>query len=162
VGDTVDPLAGSYYVEALTDRLEAEARGLLARIDEFGGAVPAIEAGFPQREIADAAYRIQRAIETGDQVVVGVNRFRDDEEEQIPVQRIPDQIRARQVERARAVRASRDAAAWASAMDGVERAARSDGNLVAAILVAVEAYATVGEIAGRLASVFGRYQDTAI
>jgi len=162
VGDTVDPLAGSYCVEALTDQLEQEARDLLARIDEFGGAVAAIEAGFPQREIADAAYRIQRAIETGDQVVVGVNRFRDDEEMRIPIQRIPDQIRTRQVERTRTVRASRDAAAWARAMDGVEGAARGDANLVAAILEAVEAYATVGEITSRLASVFGRYHDTAI
>ncbi len=162
VGDTVDPLAGSYYVEALTDRLEAEARRLLARIDEFGGAVPAIEAGFPQREIADAAYRTQRAIESGRQVVVGVNRFRDDAGEGIPVQRVPDQVRTRQIERTRRVRAARDAAAWARALDGVERAARGDGNLVAGILEAVEAYATVGEITGRLASVFGRYQDTAI
>ena len=162
VGDTVDPLAGSYFVEALTDRLEAEARALLARIDEFGGAVPAIEAGFPQREIADAAYRTQRAIESGDQVVVGVNRFRDEAEQRIPVQRVADQVRAQQVERTRQVRATRDAAAWSRALDGVERAARGGDNLVAAILEAVEAYATVGEIAGRLASVFGRYQDTAI
>jgi methylmalonyl-CoA mutase N-terminal domain/subunit len=162
VGDTVDPLAGSYYVEALTDQLEAEARTLLARIDELGGAVPAIEAGFPQREIADAAYRTQRAIESGDQVVVGVNRFRDDERQPIPIQRVAEQVRARQVERTRAVREARDATRWARAMDGVEHAARGDENLVGAILEAVLAYATVGEIAGRLAGVFGRYQDTAI
>ncbi len=162
VGDTIDPLAGSYYVEAMTDRLEEEARRLLARLDELGGAVAAIEAGFPQREIADAAYRYQRSIETGEQVVVGVNRFVEEGEQSIPIQRIPDEIRARQIERTRRVRATRDRTAWERALDGVERAARGEGNLVAAILDAVEAYATVGEIAARLAGIFGRYQDQTI
>ena len=112
VGDTVDPLAGSYYVEALTDALEERARELLAKIDELGGAVAAIERQFQQREIADAAYAWQKAVEAGEQVVVGVNRFVEEEEDRVPILRVPDELAARQVERTRRVRAERDPAAW--------------------------------------------------
>jgi len=159
VADTVDPLAGSYYVEALTDALEEKATELLRKIDEMGGAVAAIERQFQQREIADAAYAWQKAVEAGDRVVVGVNRFVDEEEEPIPILRVPDELAERQVARTRRVREERDPAAWERALDRVEACARGDENVVPAILEAVEAYATIGEITDRLARAWGRHGE---
>ncbi len=161
VADVVDPLGGSWYVEHLTDRIEAEAEALLDRIEAMGGALAAIEAGFPQRLVADAAYEAQRAVESGERVVVGVNRFTVDEEEPIPTMRVDPGVEERQVARLAEVRASRDAALVARRLDELEAAARTDTNLMPPILAAVEAYATVGEIAGRLARVFGEHRADA-
>ncbi len=159
VTDTVDPLAGSFFVERLTADLEAEAERLIARIDEMGGAVAAIEEGFYQDEIAQSAYRAQLAVEVGEAVVVGINRYATEgDEEPVEVMKVPDAIRRQQVERLAALRANRDAAAWAAAMDRVEAAARSDENLMPHVLHAVEQRATVGEIAHRLRGVWGEYQ----
>lgn len=154
---TPDPLAGSFYVERLTADLADAARRLIAEIDALGGAVTAIEAGVYQDRIAASAYAAQLAIESGEQVVVGLNRFATDERADVDLLRVPDSVRDTQVARLRAVRARRDAARWASAMDAVERAARADDNLMPHVLAAVEAEATVGEIAHRLRGVWGEY-----
>ena len=158
VADTVDPFAGSYAVEALTAEIEAEARRLIEQVDELGGAVAAIEEGFYQDRIAASAYRAQLAIESGEDVVVGVNRFQTDgDEAAIEMLKVPDAVRDEQAARLRALRTRRDAGAWAAALDGVERAARGDENVVPRVLAAVEAEATVGEISHRLRDVWGEY-----
>ncbi|MFP5341836.1 MAG: methylmalonyl-CoA mutase [Candidatus Limnocylindria bacterium] len=159
VTETPDPLAGSYYVESLTNELEAAAWGYLDEIEAMGGTLSAIEHGFQQREIQEAAYQVQRAIDAGEQVVVGVNRFRDDEVATPPTQRIDPDGERRQVERVRRVRAERSGEAWTIAMDELERIARSDGNLMPAILEAVRAYATVGEISDRLRTAWGEHRE---
>jgi methylmalonyl-CoA mutase, N-terminal domain len=159
VTETPDPLAGSYYVESLSNELEAAAWTYLDQIEELGGTLAAIERGFQQREIQEAAYRVQRAIDDGDQIVVGVNRFRDDEISTPPTHRIDPDGERRQVERVRAVRAERSMAAWAAAMDELERVARGDGNLMPAIVEAVRAYATVGEISDRLRVTWGEHRE---
>ncbi len=160
VADTPDPLAGSYYVESLTNALERAALAYLAEIEGLGGTLAAIEAGFQQREIAEAAYRVQREIERGDRIVVGVNRFRDpDSEAPPPIQRIDPEAERRQVERVRRVRAERDPGAWARALDRLEDCARGGENLLPAILEAVRAYATVGEISDRLRRVWGEHRE---
>ena len=159
VANTVDPVAGSYTIEAMTDRLEAEARAILDRIDQRGGTLAAIEAGFIQREIQDAAYAAQKAVDAGESVVVGVNRFQDDSASHIEVFRVDPQVERRQVERVRAVRASRSASAWQASVDAVERAARDGVNLVPPIIAAVEARATLGEIADAMRRVFGEYAE---
>jgi methylmalonyl-CoA mutase N-terminal domain/subunit len=160
VADTPDPLAGSYYVESLTNALEAAATAYLEQIEAMGGTLAAIEAGFQQREIADAAYRVQREIETGERIVVGVNRFRDpDEEASPPIQRIDPEAERRQVERLRRVRAGRDPVAWVRALDRLEAAARGGENVLPAILEAVRAYATVGEISDRLRATWGEHRE---
>jgi methylmalonyl-CoA mutase N-terminal domain/subunit len=160
VADTPDPLAGSYYVESLTNALEAAATAYLDQIEALGGTLAAIEAGFQQREIADAAYRVQREIETGERIVVGVNRFRDpDGEAPPPIQRIDPEAERRQVERVRRVRAERDPGAWARALDRLEDCARGGENVLPAILEAVRAYATVGEISDRLRRTWGEHRE---
>jgi methylmalonyl-CoA mutase N-terminal domain/subunit len=160
VCDTVDPLAGSYYVESLTDAIEQRAREYIEKIDEMGGAVRAIERGFQQREIHDAAYRWQKSVEAGREIVVGVNRFVDDRQPSTPVFRVDETLAASRADRLRALRERRDAAAVTRALDAVESAARSDDNLMPAIVEAVEAYATVGEISDRMRAVFGTYHET--
>src|SRR5262245_31572274 len=159
VTETPDPLAGSYYVESLSNELEAAAWAYLDEIEAVGGTLAAIEGGFQQRQIQEAAYRVQRAIEDGDQVVVGVNRFRDDTVHTPPLQRIDPDGERRQVERVRRVRADRSAEAWSAAMDRLEAAARADGNLMPPILEAVRAYATVGEISDRLRVAWGEHRE---
>jgi methylmalonyl-CoA mutase, N-terminal domain len=159
VTETPDPLAGSYYVESLTNELEAAAWAYLDEIEAMGGTLAAIERGFQQREIQEAAYRVQRAIDTGDQVVVGVNRFTDDEPATPPTHRIDPEGERRQVERVRTVRAERSAETWTAAMDQLERVARADGNLMPPILEAVRAYATVGEISDRLRVTWGEHRE---
>src|SRR6478735_4879760 len=133
VTETPDPLAGSYYVESLTNELEAAAWAYLDEIESLGGTLAAIERGFQQREIQEAAYRVQRAIDTGAQIVVGVNKYRDDEVATPPTQRIDPDGERHQIERLRRVRAERAGDAWTSAMDELERVARADGNLMPAI-----------------------------
>jgi methylmalonyl-CoA mutase, N-terminal domain len=159
VTETPDPLAGSYYVESLSNELEAAAWAYLEEIESLGGTLAAIERGFQQREIQEAAYRVQRAVDSGEQVVVGVNRFRDDEVTTPPTHRIDPDGERRQVERVRRVRAERSAADWAAAMDELERVARDDGNLMPQILAAVRAYATVGEISDRLRVAWGEHRE---
>jgi methylmalonyl-CoA mutase N-terminal domain/subunit len=154
--DIVDPLAGSYAVEALTRRIEEGARTYIARIDEIGGMVLAIEQGFVQREIQATAYAYQLDIEKKRRIVVGVNDFVSDSPK-VPVLKVDPRIESEQVERLRAFRGSRDAAAWARTMERVENAARADDNLVPIILDAVRARATVGEISDVLRRVFGEY-----
>ncbi len=159
VTETPDPLAGSYYVESLTNELEAAAWAYLDEIEGMGGTLAAIERGFQQREIQEAAYRVQRAVDSGDQVVVGVNKFRDDEIATPPTQKIDPDGERRQIQRVRQVRAERSDAAWTATMDELERIARDEGNLMPAILDAVLAYATVGEISDRLRVAWGEHRE---
>ena len=158
VTHTVDPLGGSYYVESLTNEVEAGAWVYLERIDQMGGAVEAIEAGFYQDEIAEAAFRIQQGIESGERVVVGVNGFEDPEEQPVRIQTIGLEEVARQVERLRALRASRDQVAVDRALEEVERAARGTANLLPPMKDALRARATLGEVSDVLRGVFGEYR----
>jgi methylmalonyl-CoA mutase N-terminal domain/subunit len=162
VVNTVDPFAGSYYVEQLTTRIEEGARELLARIDALGGTLGAIEAGYIQRQIQDASYRAQTAVDSGDAIVVGVNRYTSDAPERIDTFALDPTLEHAQANRVRAVRATRDGARTRGALDAVAAAARSSGNLVPPIISAVEAHATVGEIADTLRSVFGEYKEVAL
>jgi methylmalonyl-CoA mutase N-terminal domain/subunit len=161
VANTADPVGGSLYIEELTDRIEHEAGSYLARIEEMGGTLRAIETGYIQREIQDAAYRQQIAIERREQVVVGVNRFEREEDTFVPSFRVDPRVEQAQVERLRQVRATRDAAAIEDALSRLEAAARNGGNLMPFILAAAGSYATVGEISARLKSVFGEYREAA-
>jgi methylmalonyl-CoA mutase, N-terminal domain len=161
VTETPDPLAGSYFVESLTNELEAAAWAYLDEIDALGGPLAAIEHGFQQRQIQESAYRTQQAIERGDLVVVGVNRFVDEEVGRAPtkLQRIDPQAERRQVEGLRRVRAERDPAAWAAALTRLDGAARGEDNLMPPLIEAVTAYATVGEISDRLRAVWGEHRE---
>ncbi len=159
VTETPDPLGGSYLVETLTNELEAAARDLLAQIDGLGGTLAAIEAGFQQRQIQEAAYRFQREIESGERVVIGVNRFRDEAASTPSLQRIDPEGERRQVETVRRVRAERDPATWEAALRRVEEAARGTDNLLPPLVEAVTAYATVGEIANRLRLAWGEHRE---
>jgi methylmalonyl-CoA mutase N-terminal domain/subunit len=161
VADTIDALAGSYYVESLTDQIEARARDYLERIEAMGGALAAIERGFIQREIEESAYRYQRAVEAQEQIVVGVNRFRVAEDSRLRLLRVDPAVEVAQVERLRRLRAERDDAAVQRALAAVQDAARGAENLMPLILQAVEAYATTGEICNTLRRVFGEYQAPA-
>jgi methylmalonyl-CoA mutase N-terminal domain/subunit len=157
VADVVDALGGSFAIEALTDAIETRARDYLRRIDELGGMVQAIERGFPQGEIERRAYEYQRAIETRQKIVVGVNEQIVEEPPPSDVLRVDPRLEADQVARVRAVRARRDAAAATTALDGLAHKAREGQNLVPAILQAVKALCTVGEIADAMRSVFGEH-----
>jgi methylmalonyl-CoA mutase N-terminal domain/subunit len=160
--NTVDPVGGSYAIEALTDEIEHGAKAALDRIDRVGGTLAAIESGLIQREIQDSAYRAQVAIDSGESVVVGVNRFTDEQAAaSIDTLQIDPGVERRQVERVRAVRASRSVDVWRAALDAVQGAARDGRNLVPPIIAAVEAKATVGEIADAMRAVFGEYHETA-
>ncbi len=162
VTNTVDPLAGSYLIEHLTGEIERGAREYLQRIDAMGGTLRAIETGYIQREIQAAAYRYQKAVESGEQVIVGVNRFRTNTEKPVPVLRVDPQLESEQVERLRRLRATRDPAAAMAALEVLERAATSSDNLMPLILAAVEAWCTVGEISAALRRVFGEYRETVV
>ena len=161
VTETPDPLAGSYYIETLTSRLEAAAQEYLDEIDAAGGTLAAIEAGFQQRQIQESAYRVQQAIEAGDQVVVGVNRFRDETGMSVPppIQRIDPDGERRQIERVRRVRAERDLAAWEATLRRLEECARGSENVMPALIDAVRAHATVGEISDRLRTAWGEHRE---
>ncbi|HXE75287.1 MAG TPA: methylmalonyl-CoA mutase family protein [Candidatus Xenobia bacterium] len=160
VANTVDPVAGSYFVESLGDEIERRAREYVERIEAMGGMLVAIEKGFVQREIEQAAFEYQQAVERGQQVVVGVNRYVTEEETPVPVLRIDPEIERAQVERVQRVRARRDARRVQECLQRVEEAARGDENLMLPILEAVEAYATVGEISDALRRVFGEYKES--
>jgi methylmalonyl-CoA mutase N-terminal domain/subunit len=163
VSNTIDPVAGSYTIEKMTDEIEQGAVAILDRIEHAGGTLAAIETGLIQREIQESAYRAQLAVDAGDAVVVGVNRFTSDGNEKgaVPLLQIDPDIERRQLERVRAVRASRSADAWRHAIDEVTLAARDGRNLVPPIIAAVESKATIGEIADALRSVFGEFTETA-
>ena len=160
VTSTADPAGGAYAIETLTDEIEACASVYLDRIDALGGMVRAIEQGFVQKEIQNAAYQYQKEVEAGERVVVGVNRYTQAAPTPIPVFRVDPELERGQVERVRELRARRDQNRAARALDQVERAARSTDNLLPVILEAVESYATVGEISDRLRSAFGEYRET--
>jgi methylmalonyl-CoA mutase N-terminal domain/subunit len=158
VPETIDPLGGSYYVERLTDALEEEASELMQRIEDLGGAVEAIEAGYVQREIEESAYRHQRAIEDGERVVVGVNRFVDEgDAEAVPVQRIDPELQQRRAAEVRAFRERRDGAATSSALEALSAASTTGANLFPLVLEAFRSRATLGEIAGVLRRAWGEY-----
>ena len=160
VGNTVDPLGGSYLVESLTGQIETRVLEYIDKIDNLGGAVRAIEQGFQQREIHESAYAWQRRVESQEEVVIGVNRFVEEQEVPPPVLRIDEKLQQKAAEQLRALRARRNEAQATAALDTVERAARSDTNVVPPILDAVEAYATLGEITDRLRRVFGSWRQT--
>jgi methylmalonyl-CoA mutase N-terminal domain/subunit len=162
VAHTVDPLAGSYFIETRTNEIEHEARELLDRIAGLGGTLAAIEAGVIQRQIQDSAYQAQLAVDNGEAVVVGVNRYQDSDASKVEVFQLDPEVERQQVERVRAVRATRDAADMAAALAGVESAASGSDNLVPAIIRAVEAKATVGEIADTMRRVFGEYREVSL
>ena len=162
VANTVDPLGGSYFIEDLTDRIERGAEQYIKKIDAMGGVLRAIETGYIQREIQQSAYEYQKQIESGERVVVGVNRYVSGEAAALPIHRINPEIERVQVERLQALRARRVGERVRAALEEVESAARSDSNLMPSILAAVKAYATVGEISNALRSVFGEYQESVV
>ena len=160
--NTIDPLAGSYFIESLTDEIEKRSLAYLEKIDALGGMLRAIERGFVQQEIQNAAYEYQKAVDSAEATVVGVNRFAQDEEKAVPIQRIDERLERDQIERVRAVRARRDSQKWKESIANVQQAARSGENLMPRILHAVESYATVGEISDALRSVFGEYRESVV
>ena len=159
VADTADPLAGSYAIEELTTEIESRAEEYLKKIDAMGGTLRAIETGYIQREIQEAAYRYQRAVESQDAIVVGVNKFQVDEEEPVSTLRIDPALESAQVERVRALRARRDQDRCERSLASLDEAARSEANLLPKILDCIESYATVGEISNRLRKVWGEYKE---
>jgi methylmalonyl-CoA mutase N-terminal domain/subunit len=159
VADTVDPLAGSYFVEWLTDRIEAAARGLLAEVDAAGGAVAAVESGLVRRAVEESAYRHALQVESGEAVVVGVNRFVTDREgPAVPVSRADPAVEEEQATRLGELRHRRDAAALDAALAEVRRVAAGPGNLLYPMQAALQRGATLGEVSGALVEVFGRYR----
>jgi methylmalonyl-CoA mutase, N-terminal domain len=162
VVNTVDPLGGSYYLEALTDKMEREALDYFHKIDAMGGMVSAIEKGFPQREIQDSAYQYQKAVERGEQVIVGVNKYSmTDEPSEVPILVIDESVRTHQVERLEQVRVRRDNGAVASSLEKLQQAARDHENTMPATIEAVRSYATLGEICSALRDVYGIYEEPA-
>ncbi len=159
---TIDPLAGSYYVESLTNQVEANALGYLEKIEAMGGMLKAIERGFVQQEIQNVAYEYQRAVDHKEAIVVGVNSFALDQEKPIPLLHMDEALERTQVERVRALRARRDHAKWQAAVKRVEETARGAGNLMPVIVEAVEANATVGEISDAMRHVYGEYHETVV
>jgi methylmalonyl-CoA mutase N-terminal domain/subunit len=159
---TIDPLAGSYYIESLTSEIEKRAVSYLDKIEGMGGMLKAIERGYVQQEIQNAAYEFQQAVDRLEAVVVGVNRFQIEEEKPVPIQRIDPALEPKQVERLRALRAKRNAETWKAALLAVEDTARSGDNLMPRILAAVEASATVGEISDAMRKVYGEYKEAVV
>lgn len=159
VTDTVDPLAGSYFVETLTKEIYERAAGYIRKIDEMGGAVPAVEQGYVQREIQDSAYRYQREIEKAERIVVGLNRFQTEAERPKDLLRVNPKVRESQIERLNKLKSERDGKRIEKALGELRRAAEGSQNLMPPILAAVKAYATLGEICNVLRGVFGEYQQ---
>jgi len=162
VPQTIDPLAGSYYVESLTSEIEKRAAGYLQKIKDLGGMLKSIEQGYVQQEIQNASYEYQQRVDRLEQIVVGVNAFQVDRENPIPLQRIDESLERKQVERLRAFRAKRDKGAWYSAIQGIEDAARHGDNVMPAVIQAVEANCTVGEISDAMRKVFGEYKEVMV
>lgn len=162
VTGTVDPLGGSYYVESLTDKIEAEVFKYLEQIETLGGAVEALEQGFFQRELADAAYAFQRRVDSGDRVVVGVNKFADKKGAKVPLFKVNDEVEQRQIKKLTELKAKRDQLALTSSMNRLKAAAENGENLTEAMVEAVSNYATIGEICEILRSVYGRYKPPTV
>ena len=162
VANTIDPLGGSYFVEALTDRMEELAYDYFRRIDELGGMVEAVKQGFPQREIADAAYELQREIDRGERIVVGVNDYREGDEGELEILRIDPDLERKQIGRVQAVRARRDGEAVERALSELKAAAATDANLMPNLLDCARVHATEGEIVEALQEVFGTYTETPV
>jgi methylmalonyl-CoA mutase N-terminal domain/subunit len=162
VANTIDPLGGSYFVEALTDRMEQAAYEYFRRIDELGGMVEAIKQNYPQREIADASFTLQEEIERGDRVIVGVNRYQQQQDRELEILRIPPELERKQIARVQAVRAGRDATAVEAALAELRAAADTERNLMELLLDAARAHATEGEIIQSLQRVFGTYTETPV
>jgi methylmalonyl-CoA mutase N-terminal domain/subunit len=160
VASTVDPLGGSHAIESLTDRIEAEVGKLLEKVEALGGTLRAIEQGFPQQQIHESAYRFQKSVERGEAVIVGVNRFQEDEPPPKDVLKIDPAVEARRRELLAGVRARRDATAASSARERLEAAARGTENLVPLVIDAVEKDVTLGEICASLVKVFGEYEES--
>ncbi|RLT26724.1 MAG: methylmalonyl-CoA mutase [Chloroflexi bacterium] len=159
VADVIDPLAGSYFIEELTDRVEKEAEAYLQRIEDMGGALTCIEQGFQQREIQESAFRLQRMAETKERIVVGVNQFQTEALEVPPILRVSPEISQRQVDRVKALKGRRDQAAVDRALADIKVAAAGTDNMVPLFIAAVEAYATIGEICNVLRDEWGEYQE---
>ncbi len=162
LADAVDPMAGSYYIEAKTDEIEAGVLGYLKRVDDLGGSLKAIEEGFFQKEIQASAYDFQLQVEKGERVIVGVNKFRSGGKVDIRMQKIPDQVREDQVKRLNEIRKRRNSEAVLRNLQRVRDAAESDQNLLPLILDCVESYATVGEISDALRAVWGEYRESVV
>jgi methylmalonyl-CoA mutase N-terminal domain/subunit len=162
VPNTIDPLAGSYCIESLTNEIEKRANEYLGKIDALGGMLKAIERGYVQQEIQNAAYEYQQSVDRLEAVVVGVNRFEVEDDKAVPLQRIDPDLERKQVERLRALRARRDGKPWEDSLKQIEDTARSGANLMPPILQAVEAYATVGEISDTMRKVFGEYREAVV
>jgi methylmalonyl-CoA mutase N-terminal domain/subunit len=159
---TVDPLAGSYYIEALTNEIEKRAVDYLQKIEAMGGMLEAIERGYVQQEIQNAAYEYQQAVDREEAIVVGVNRFHIEQDHTVPIQRIDPTLEPKQVERLKALRSKRNPGAWKTALQAVEDTARTGENLMPRILAAVEANATVGEISDAMRKVYGEYKEAVV
>jgi methylmalonyl-CoA mutase N-terminal domain/subunit len=157
VPNVADPLGGSYYVENLTDRVEEEAAGIMAEIDELGGAVACIESGWTQRRIADSAYRLQRRIESGERVVVGVNRYTETDSRPVEIMKVSSRQQAEQAKALKRLRARRSADAVRRHLAELESAARGTGNLMVPLKAALAGYVTIGECCAVLRGVFGEY-----
>lgn len=163
VTNTVDPLGGSYFVEALTEKMERDAEAYFEKIDSLGGVIPAIEAGFFQREIADAAYRYQLELDAKEKIIVGVNDFiEEDEKIEIPILYISPEVEKKQNKRIADVRASRNAERVQQSLNDLERAARDEANLIPPLIECTRAYATLGEMCTQLTGAFGTYEETAV
>ena len=162
VANTVDPLGGSFYLESLTNEIESSAREYLDKIEAMGGMLRAIERGYVQSEIQNAAYDFQQAVDRLETVIVGVNRFTSEQPASVPLYRVDEGLERKQVERLRALRTRRDPQKWQAALSAVEEAARSSENLMPRIVQAVESYCTVGEISDTLRKVFGEYKEAVV
>src|SRR4029077_13293113 len=162
VANTIDPVAGSYAIESLTSKIESGATHYLNKIDALGGMLEAIESGYVQTEIQKAGFDYQRAVETREQIVVGVNEFQAEEERQIPTLRIDPALEREQVARLQALASKRDSLETKAALAALERRGKTSENLLPAILAAVESFATVGEISDALRGVFGEYQESVV
>jgi methylmalonyl-CoA mutase N-terminal domain/subunit len=162
VTDTVDPLGGSYYVETLTNEIEQKAQEYIDRVEDMGGSVPAIESGYMQGEIQEAAVAQQQAIESGERVVVGVNKFKSGEEPEKTIFKVNTEVAQAQIERLRRVRAERDGEKASAALKRLHETAKGDENLMPAILESVKAYATLGEICGELRRAWGEYRPPTV
>jgi methylmalonyl-CoA mutase N-terminal domain/subunit len=160
VAAVADPLGGSHYVEALTDRIEEDALRTMAEVDEEGGAVAAIESGWMQRRIAESAYRLQRRVESGERVIVGQNRFSESAEATVEIMKIEPRGEAEQCERVQNVRAERDGTAAKRCLERLAEEARGTGNLLPPLREALAAYCTIGECCDQLRGVFGEYRPS--
>lgn len=162
VTETIDPLAGSYYIESLTNKIEEEAMNYIKKIDELGGAIKAIESGYIQKEIQDAAYNYQMEIESGKRIVVGVNKFQIEEEGHKDILRVDPEVERLQREKLKALKEERDNRLVEDVLMKLKEKANTSENLMPYILDAVKAYATLGEICGVLREVFGEYEQSII